>query len=96
MTIGYQASREQFAPSELITYTIAAEKAGFKAIHSSDHFHPWSVRQGHSGFAWAWMGAAMQATSLPFSAICVPGQRYHPAVVAQQLLRCAKCFPAGL
>jgi coenzyme F420-dependent glucose-6-phosphate dehydrogenase len=72
MTIGYQASHEQFAPSELVKYAIAAEHAGFKAIHSSDHFHPWSVRQGHSGFAWAWMGAAMQATTVPFSAICVP------------------------
>ena len=93
MTIGYQASHEQFAPSQLIQYAVAAEQAGFKAIHSSDHFHPWSVRQGHSGFAWAWMGAAMQATSLPFSAICVPGQRYHPAIVAQAIATLCEMFP---
>jgi coenzyme F420-dependent glucose-6-phosphate dehydrogenase len=28
----------------------------------SDHFHPWSERQGQSGFAWSWLGAALQAT----------------------------------
>src|SRR4051812_38278151 len=94
MTIGYQASHEQFAPSELVKYAVAAEKAGFKAIHSSDHFHPWSKRQGHSGFAWAWMGAAMQATTIPFSAICVPGQRYHPAIVAQAIATLSELFPS--
>ena len=49
----------------------------------SDHFSPWSARQGHSGFAWSWLGAALQATDLPFGVVNAPGQRYHPAIIAQ-------------
>jgi probable non-F420 flavinoid oxidoreductase len=49
----------------------------------SDHFHPWSERQGQSGFAWSWLGAALEATHLSFGTVCAPGQRYHPAVIAQ-------------
>ncbi|MDB5191906.1 MAG: putative non-F420 flavinoid oxidoreductase [Segetibacter sp.] len=91
--IGYQASHEQFAPSELLRLAILAEKAGFKSIHSSDHFHPWSERQGHSGFSFAWLGAAMQATSIPYGVITAPGQRYHPAIVAQAIATLAEMFP---
>ena len=36
-----------------------AEQAGFTAGMSSDHFAPWSVRQGESGFAWSFLGAAL-------------------------------------
>jgi alkanesulfonate monooxygenase SsuD/methylene tetrahydromethanopterin reductase-like flavin-dependent oxidoreductase (luciferase family) len=59
----YHASHEQFAPSHLLDLVIQAEKAGFGAIHSSDHFHPWSIWQGHSGFSFAWMGTAMQGST---------------------------------
>ncbi|HEY9796127.1 MAG TPA: LLM class flavin-dependent oxidoreductase [Leptolyngbyaceae cyanobacterium] len=58
---GYHASHEQFKPSALLEYVQAAQQAGFTAALSSDHFHPWSDRQGESGFAWSWLGAAMQA-----------------------------------
>jgi len=91
--ITYHASHEQHAPSALLQYAIAAEQAGFQAIHSSDHFHPWSERQGQSGFSFSWLGAAMQATSLPFSVVCAPGQRYHPAIVAQAVATLAEMFP---
>jgi len=91
--IGYQASHEQFKPSELLKYVTLAEKAGFGAINSSDHFHPWTRQQGQSGFAFAWLGAAMQATSIPFGSVCAPGQRYHPAIVAQAIATLAEMFP---
>jgi coenzyme F420-dependent glucose-6-phosphate dehydrogenase len=94
--IGYQASHEQFSPSELIRYTMLAEQEGFQSVNSSDHFHPWSSRQGQSGFSFAWLGAAMQATSLPFDMVCSPGQRYHPAVVAQALATLAEMFPGRI
>lgn len=74
----YHASHEQFSPSALLRYAQLAEQAGFTAIWSSDHLQPWSERQGQSGFAWSWLGAAMQAIALPFSVMCAPGQRYHP------------------
>jgi coenzyme F420-dependent glucose-6-phosphate dehydrogenase len=91
--IGYHASHEQFSPSELVRYAIMAEKAGFKAINSSDHFHPWGEAQGQSGYSFAWLGAAMQATSLPFGVVCAPGQRYHPAIVAQAAATLSEMFP---
>jgi coenzyme F420-dependent glucose-6-phosphate dehydrogenase len=92
-TVSYHASHEQFAPSHLLQLVKLAEQAGFKAIHSSDHFHPWSVRQGQSGFSFSWLGAAMQASTLPFSVVCAPGQRYHPAIVAQAMATLAEMFP---
>lgn len=91
--IGYQASHEQFTPSELIKLCSLAEEAGFTSINSSDHFYPWSKRQGQSGFAFAWLGAAMQNSKLPFGSVCAPGQRYHPAIIAQAVATLAEMFP---
>lgn len=91
--IGYQASHEQFKPSELLQLVALAEQAGFTSVNSSDHFHPWSKRQGQSGFAFAWLGAALQATRLPYGSVCAPGQRYHPAIVAQAAATLAEMFP---
>lgn len=91
--IGYHASHEQFKPGELLRYVQLAEQAGFRAVNSSDHFFPWSERQGESGFAFAWLGAAMQATSLPFGVVCAPGQRYNPAIIAQATATLAEMFP---
>lgn len=91
--IGYHASHEQFSPAHLLALVQKAEAAGFDAAKCSDHFHPWSERQGQSGFAFAWLGAAMQATKLPFGAISAPGYRYHPAVLAQAAATLAQMFP---
>ncbi len=91
--IGYHASHEQFKPSELLKWVSLAEKSGFDLINSSDHFHPWSIRQGQSGFSFAWLGAAMQASSLPFGVVCAPGQRYHPAIIAQAIATLGEMFP---
>lgn len=92
--IGYHASHEQFAPGELLELVQKAESAGFSGVMSSDHFAPWSKRQGQSGFAWAWLGAAMQATHIPFGLITVPGGwRYHPAISAQAAATLAQMYP---
>ncbi|MBD1872572.1 TIGR03885 family FMN-dependent LLM class oxidoreductase [Nodosilinea sp. FACHB-131] len=88
----YHSSHEQFAPSALLGWAQQAEQAGFTAVTSSDHFHPWSERQGECGFAWSWLGAAMQATSLPFGVVCAPGQRYHPAIIAQAAATLGEMF----
>lgn len=90
--VGYHASHEQHAPSDLLRHAIRAEAAGFTAVSSSDHFTPWSHDQGESGFAWTWLGAAMQATSVPFGVVTAPGQRYHPAVHAQAIATVAELF----
>jgi probable non-F420 flavinoid oxidoreductase len=91
--IGYHASHEQLPPSALLGCVVAAEAAGFQAAMCSDHFAPWSSRQGHSGFAWSWLGAAMQATKLGFGVVNAPGQRYHPAIVAQAAATLSELFP---
>ncbi|MDF2455312.1 MAG: Luciferase-like monooxygenase [Cytophagaceae bacterium] len=96
MIVSYHASHEQFTPGDLLSYAVMAEKAGFDACHCSDHFHPWSVRQGQSGFAFAWLGAAMQATTFPFSMVNAPGQRYHPAIVAQAIATLTQMYPGRL
>jgi len=90
--IGYHASHEQFAPSELLGLVTRAEAAGFHEAKSSDHFHPWSERQGQSGNAWPWLGAALQATRFPIGVISAPGYRYHPAVLAQAAATLGEMF----
>lgn len=91
-TIGYQASHEPFPPGALLEYVQAAERAAFTAAMCSDHVAPWSERQGHSGFAWSWLRAALQATSLPIGVVTAPGGRYHPAIFAQPAATLAEMF----
>ena len=91
--IGFHASHEQWSPSVLLRFVQQAEVAGFTAAMSSDHFHPWTQRGGGSGFAWTWLGAALQATRLPFGVVSAPGQRYHPAVIAQAAATVDDLFP---
>lgn len=90
---GFHASHEQVHPRELLDAVVRAEEAGFGAAMSSDHFAPWSTRQGHSGFAWSWLGAALQATDLTFGVVNAPGQRYHPAIIAQAIGTLAAMYP---
>jgi probable non-F420 flavinoid oxidoreductase len=90
---GLHCSHEQIPPSALIAAVQRAEEAGFDAAMSSDHFSPWSERQGQSAFAWSWLGAALQATSLPFGVVNAPGQRYHPAIIAQAIGTLAAMYP---
>ena len=74
--VGYHASHEQHRPSVLLGAAVRAAEAGFGAVSSSDHLTPWSERQGESGFAWSWLGAAMQATSRALRR----GERARPAL----------------
>jgi probable non-F420 flavinoid oxidoreductase len=92
--IGFHASHEQIAPARLLADVQLAEQAGFDAAMCSDHFEPWSPAQGHSGFAWAWLGAALATTGLRFGVVSAPGQRYHPAITAQASATLASMFPS--
>jgi len=91
--IGIHASHEQFRPDRLLRLVQAAEAAGFDAGMCSDHWAPWSEEQGESGFALSWLGAALATTSLPFGVVNAPGQRYHPAIVAQAAATLSVMFP---
>jgi len=91
--IGFHCSHEQIDPAQLLRDVRSAQDAGFTAGMSSDHISPWSSRQGESGYAWSWLGAALATTSLPFGVVTAPGQRYHPAVTAQAIATLGQMFP---
>lgn len=93
ITVGFHASHEQIGPAGLLRAVIRAEQAGFGAAMCSDHFAPWSAQQGHSGHAWGWLGAALEATRLPIGVVTAPGQRYHPAITAQAIGTFGSMYP---
>lgn len=91
--VGFHASHEQLPPSRLLAAVVRAENAGFDGAMCSDHLAPWGVRQGESGFAWSWLGAALAATSFSFGVVTAPGQRYHPVISAQAIATLEEMFP---
>jgi probable non-F420 flavinoid oxidoreductase len=93
VTIGFHASHEQLAPSTALRSVRRASAAGFGAAMCSDHLAPWSERQGHSGFAWSWLGAALEATDVSYGVVTAPGQRYHPVILAQAIATLGELYP---
>jgi coenzyme F420-dependent glucose-6-phosphate dehydrogenase len=85
LKLGYKASAEQFPPRRLLDLAVAAERAGFDSVWTSDHFQPWRHTDGHAPNALVWLGAASQATSRVTlgTSVLTPSFRYNPAVVAQ-------------
>jgi hypothetical protein len=57
LKFGFKASAEQFAPRELLEYSVLAEEVGFESVWISDHFQPWRHTGGHAPFSLAWLGA---------------------------------------
>ena len=90
---GFHASHEQIDPRQLLVDVQHAEQAGFEMAMCSDHFSPWTSRQGHSGYTWAWLGAALATTDLGFGCVTAPAVRYHAAVVAQKIATLGVMFP---
>jgi coenzyme F420-dependent glucose-6-phosphate dehydrogenase len=83
--LGYTLSCEEHRPNDLVRNARAAEEAGFAFATISDHFHPWTDKQGQSPFVWSVIGGIAQATQrlrLGTGVTC-PLIRIHPAIVAQ-------------
>jgi coenzyme F420-dependent glucose-6-phosphate dehydrogenase len=93
LNLGYHISHEQFSPGELLKFAKMADNAGFSFGLSSDHFAPWNSDQGHSGFAWSWLGAALSQTQMNFGVVTCPTFRYHPAIIAQAMATLDEMFP---
>jgi coenzyme F420-dependent glucose-6-phosphate dehydrogenase len=85
LRLGYKASAEQFAPAELLSFGVAAERLGLDSVAVSDHFQPFRHEGGHSPASLPWLGALAASTSrvLIGTSVLTPTYRYHPAVVAQ-------------
>ena len=96
MRYGYKASAEQFPPRRLLDLAVAAERAGFESVWTSDHFQPWRHTDGHAPNALVWLGAAAQATERVTlgTSVLTPSFRYNPAVVAQAFATLA-CLAPG-
>jgi alkanesulfonate monooxygenase SsuD/methylene tetrahydromethanopterin reductase-like flavin-dependent oxidoreductase (luciferase family) len=61
-SIGYALSGEEHRPGDLVEHARLAEARGFEFALISDHFHPWTDRQGQSPFVWGVLGAIANAT----------------------------------
>src|SRR5689334_15475488 len=96
LQIGYHCSLERYTPQQHMRNIALAKTCGFKSIMCSDHFYPWSIRQNACINAWPWLGAAMQSVDLPFGVVTAPVQRYHPAIIAQQIATIATLFKGRL
>ena len=83
--IGFWISSEEHGPNAMIRAAQQAEAAGFPYVQLSDHFHPWTDRQGQSPFVWsviAGIAATTKTLTLGTGVTC-PIMRIHPAIVAQ-------------
>jgi G6PDH family F420-dependent oxidoreductase len=92
---GYKLSSEEQSPNDLVRYARRAEDAGFTFAAISDHFHPWTSKQGESPFVWNVIGAIAHATNdLKLgTAVTCPTIRIHPALVAQAAATSAAMMP---
>ena len=83
--LGYTLSSEERQPEELVRLAQTAEESGFTYALMSDHFHPWTDRQGSSPFVWSVLGgiaATTQRLRVGTGVTC-PIIRIHPAIIAQ-------------
>src|SRR5687768_11965366 len=94
--IGYALSSEEFTAPELVRWAKVAEEAGFADIMISDHFHPWTDRQGNSPFVWSVIGGIGAATSCRVgTGVTCPTFRIHPAIIAQAAATSATMCSGG-
>jgi G6PDH family F420-dependent oxidoreductase len=93
--LGYTLACEEHGPRELVGYARRAEEAGFGFAMVSDHFHPWTDRQGDSPFVWSVIGGIAQVTERLRigTGVTCPTVRIHPAIVAQASATCAAMLP---
>jgi len=93
--LGYKLSSEEHDAGTLVRHAVGAEAAGFSFAFISDHFHPWTDRQGESPFVWSVLGAAASATDrLRFATgVTCPTVRMHPALIAQAAATTAALAP---
>lgn len=92
---GYTLSCEEHGPRPLVEWAQRAEEAGFEFAIASDHYHPWTDRQGNAPFVWSLLGGvAMTTRRLRVgTGVTCPIIRQHPAIVAQAAATVAAMMP---
>src|ERR1700679_2674610 len=81
--IGLFLSSEEHRPRTLVAQGQMGERAGFRSVFISDHFHPWIDRQGESPFVWSVIGGIATTTQQRVTTgVTCPLVRIHPALVA--------------
>jgi len=95
LQLGYSLSSEEHGPHALVDQAKRAEDAGFGFALISDHFHPWTSRQGHSPFVWTVLGGiARETRTLRIgTGVTAPTIRIHPAIIAQAAATTAAMMP---
>ncbi len=97
-SLGYWAAHEQYSMHDLLQYVVEAERNGFTATMTSDHFHPWWHHNAYGNFAWIWIAAAAERTKrMQFvTGITAPIYRYHPAIIAQAFASLDILYPGRI
>src|SRR5256885_11046747 len=95
LQLGYSLSSEEQSPNDLVRLAQRAEQAGFSFALISDHYHPWTSKQGQSPFVWSVIGgiAATNERLRLGTGVTCPTMRIHPAVIAQAAATAAAMIP---
>jgi len=93
--LGYKLMSEEHGPADLVRNARRAEEAGFDFAMLSDHYHPWTDRQGQSPFAWSVLGGIAAATEriTVGTGVTALSVRIHPAILAQAAATVADMLP---
>ena len=93
--VGYQLSSEEHPAPDLVGYARRSEEVGFTYAVISDHYHPWTHRQGQAPFVWTVLGAIAQATRRLRlgTAVSAPIRRTPPYLVAQAAATAGTLLP---
>jgi G6PDH family F420-dependent oxidoreductase len=92
--LGFHLSSEEHPAPDLVGQAQRAEEVGFAYAVISDHFHPWTHRQGQSPFVWAVLGAIAQVTKrLRLGTVTAPIRRTLPHIVAHAAATVATLLP---
>src|SRR3954453_15937563 len=93
MQYWFATSTEEVTPSEMLEQAKAADRAGFDALGTSDHFAPW-FPDGQAANAWVYLGALGQGTAKPIATGAPPSVHpYHPGGGAQAFMSLEELFP---
>lgn len=94
--LAYGLSSEEHDARTLVGIARRAEDAGFRSVWISDHYHPWTDRQGQSPFVWSVIGGIATTTDLAVTtSVTCPTVRIHPAILAQATATSSNLLPGG-